>query len=340
MKILYAVQATGNGHISRAHELYPYLQEMGEVDILLSGSNSTLDCAFPVKYRSKGLSLFYGQCGTVDYRKTIVSANLLQVHKDAIALPVEKYDLILNDFDFVTARACKLKNRKSIQFGHQASFASAHTPRPKKRDFIGETILRKYAVASDYVGLHFLRYDSFIFEPIIKQEFIDARPQDHGHITVYLPAYQPECPLEIFKEFSNYQFHWFLPSIQEPYVEDNIHYFPIKQNYFNESLIYCHGLLTGGGFETPSEGLYMNKKLLTIPIAGQYEQQCNAAALAQMGILKMDILDHSTKDKFNNWLHSPKQKTLITANNINATLDYIANLAHKNESPVLEDLFY
>lgn len=33
MKILYAVQATGNGHISRAHQLYPYLREMGETDI-------------------------------------------------------------------------------------------------------------------------------------------------------------------------------------------------------------------------------------------------------------------------------------------------------------------
>ena len=58
MKILYAVQATGNGHISRAHQLYPYLREMGETDIFLSGSNASLQPDFPVKYRSKGLSLY------------------------------------------------------------------------------------------------------------------------------------------------------------------------------------------------------------------------------------------------------------------------------------------
>jgi len=51
MKIFYAVQATGNGHISRAMQLLPYLRRYGNVDIFLSGSNSQLNdrcaCALP-----------------------------------------------------------------------------------------------------------------------------------------------------------------------------------------------------------------------------------------------------------------------------------------------------
>ena len=42
MKIFYAIQATGNGHISRAMQLYPYLQKFGEVDFFMSGSNASL----------------------------------------------------------------------------------------------------------------------------------------------------------------------------------------------------------------------------------------------------------------------------------------------------------
>ncbi len=42
MKIFYAIQATGNGHISRAMELLPYLQTYGETDLFLSGANSSL----------------------------------------------------------------------------------------------------------------------------------------------------------------------------------------------------------------------------------------------------------------------------------------------------------
>ena len=40
MKILYAVQATGNGHISRAAEIIPLLQTYGSVDVMLSGNNA------------------------------------------------------------------------------------------------------------------------------------------------------------------------------------------------------------------------------------------------------------------------------------------------------------
>jgi len=56
VKIFYAVQATGNGHISRAIGLMPYLQQYGTVDVFLSGSNSSLDVDLPVRYKSKGLA--------------------------------------------------------------------------------------------------------------------------------------------------------------------------------------------------------------------------------------------------------------------------------------------
>jgi hypothetical protein len=69
MQILYAIQATGNGHISRAIELMPFIQQYGNVDVFLSGSNSSLPMPFPVKYKSNGLSLFYGNTGGLDYFK-------------------------------------------------------------------------------------------------------------------------------------------------------------------------------------------------------------------------------------------------------------------------------
>ena len=47
MKIFYAVQATGNGHVSRAQQLYPYLQKFGEVDFFISGNNANLDFKLP-----------------------------------------------------------------------------------------------------------------------------------------------------------------------------------------------------------------------------------------------------------------------------------------------------
>ena len=323
MKILYSVQATGNGHISRAHQLYPYLCEMGDVDIMLSGSNATLPMDIPVTYRSKGMSLFYSRCGGLDYFKTWKAFSYRQIRKNAGDLPVEKYDLVINDFDHVTARACRLKNVPSVQFGHQASFMSPDTPRPADKSIIGEFILKKYAPATRYVGLHFDRYDDFIFPPVIKESFIQSKPADHGHITVYTPAYQTDCIENIFRQIAPLEVHWFLPNVTSPYKDGNIHFFPVDQQFFNESLIHCHGLVTGGGFETPAEALYLKKKLLIIPIDGQYEQQCNAAALEKAGITKLRFLDESTSSVFFDWIKKERTSFTIEANDIRETLDYL-----------------
>jgi uncharacterized protein (TIGR00661 family) len=326
MKILYSVQATGNGHISRAHQLYPSLTEIGQVDILLSGSNATLKMDIPVKYRAKGMSLFYSECGGLDYLKTFKAFNYARIKKEAQDLPVTKYDLIINDFDHITARACKNKNAPSIQFGHQGSFMSTNTPRPTNKSLLGEWILKNYAPATHYVGLHFERYDQFVFPAVIKDTFLKAIPTDQGHITVYLPSYDKICLEEIFRQIAPIEIHWFVQGINEPFQDGNIHYFPVNQLYFNQSLIHCHGIVTGGGFETPAEALYLGKKLLTIPIKGQYEQQCNAAALEKMGVLKMSDLNHKTKETFFRWLKSDNQSPMIFANDISETLDYILNL--------------
>ena len=69
MKIFYAIQGTGNGHISRAELLYPYLQKHGEVDFFLSGSNAQLQTPLPIKYKSSGIILHYKTTGGMDYGK-------------------------------------------------------------------------------------------------------------------------------------------------------------------------------------------------------------------------------------------------------------------------------
>ena len=61
MKILYAVQATGNGHLSRAMEIIPHLKKLGKTDILVSGIQSDIELPFDVKYKFKGLSFIFGK---------------------------------------------------------------------------------------------------------------------------------------------------------------------------------------------------------------------------------------------------------------------------------------
>jgi uncharacterized protein (TIGR00661 family) len=328
MKIFYAIQATGNGHISRAIQLYPYLQKFGEVDFFMSGNNASLDVNLPIKFKSEGCSLHYSKCGGLDYWDIAKNIKPRQMYKDADALPLKNYDVVINDFDSITSLACKMQKVHSIQFGHQASFISPNTPRPDKKSIMGEMILKHYAPSPKNIGLHFDKYDDFIYPPIIKDEIVNAEPKNAEHITVYLPSFQKDCLEKAFNKLPNLKFHWFLNDVQVKHTIKNVTYFPVNQEFFNKSMIKCEGIITGGGFETPAEALYLGKKILSIPIRKHYEQECNAAALKKLGVPVLYDVDDDFDLIIENWLDSPIKYPTIKANNINETLQFLFDTYH------------
>ncbi len=323
MKIFYAIQATGNGHISRAIQLLPYLQKFGTVDFFLSGNNASLNIDLPVKYKSKGCSLHYSKCGGLDYWDIVKNIKPIQMYNDAKSLPLKKYDIIINDFESITSLACKFQNAHSVQFGHQASFKSKLTPRPEKKCIMGELILKLYAPSPKHIGLHFEKYDSFIHPPIIKDEIIQAEPKNLKHITVYLPSFQKDCLQKAFNKLEDIQFHWFSGDVNFKYTDGNITYFPVNQEQFNQSLITCEGIITGGGFETPAEALFLGKKILSIPIRNHYEQECNAEALKRMGVPVVYEVGDDFAEVIENWLNSDIKYPSIQANNVPETLQIL-----------------
>src|ERR1700761_6527158 len=138
MKILYAIQGTGNGHISRAREIVPLLQQYGELDLLISGTEAEVSLAQPIKYRFHGFSFVFGSRGGVDKWATFKLMDLPRLWKDIHSLP-----LIIYDFEPVSAWACKLKKIPSVSLSHQCSFISQNTPRPEKSNY-AEWIFKYY----------------------------------------------------------------------------------------------------------------------------------------------------------------------------------------------------
>ena len=328
MNILYAVQGTGNGHISRAIQLYPFLKSYGNVDFFISGSNSDLKTDLPVIGRSKGISLFYKATGGLDYLKIIKSFSF-SIFLDAYKLPVNNYDLVINDFDFVTSLACLFRKKKSVQFGHQASFQSNKTPRAKNNNIIGEFILKNFVKSTHYLGLHFKAYDQNVFNPIIKQEIIEATPTDDGHISVYLPHYSIAYLEPYFLAESKYHFEVFSAEVSSIRNYKNIVYFPISNTGFTKSMIRSHSVITGGGFETPAEAMYMNKKVLSIPISKHYEQLSNAVALAELGVKVILHIDKDFHLIFTEWINdSVPVKLELT----HSTKEIVAQLINQTQN--------
>ncbi len=339
MKIFYAVQATGNGHISRAMEILPYLERYGKVDIFLSGANNSLQLDTSVKYRSKGLSLFYTNSGGLNYWQIAKRFAPLRIWKEIRELPVEKYDLVINDFESITSLACAYKRVSSVNFGHQASFISPKVPRPDKKDWMGEWILRNYARATQYIGLHFRQYDDFILPPVIKKDILQAEPVDKGHVTVYLSSYSDATVAHYLRPLTDFRFHVFSKEVNQPKQEGNILFIPVSKSSFNKSLISCKAILTGAGFETPAEALYLGKKLMVIPIRGQYEQFCNAAALTKMGVPVLKTLDMNFAPVFRSWMEQKKKPSLHLDYSTESIVSYLMHNCGKEKKDAL-DLLY
>ncbi|KQB99606.1 glycosyltransferase family protein [Pedobacter sp. Hv1] len=282
-RILYAIQGTGNGHISRAREIVPLLQKHGDLDILISGTQADVKLAEEVKYQLHGFSFIFGKNGGVDHFKTYKNMDLRRFRKDMKMLPLNDYNLIINDFEPVTAWACRKKGIESVSLSHQASFTSPKVPRPKVKDW-GKLILNRYAPTTHHVGFHFERYDDFIYSPVIRREIRNLEPTNLGHYTVYLPAIDDRHLVKLLKQIPSVRWEVFSKHTHQSYSEGNVFVEPVNNEKFNKSMASCEGLFTGGGFEGPAEALFLGKKLLVMPMKFQYEQQCNAYALMQLGI--------------------------------------------------------
>lgn len=283
MKILYAIQGTGNGHVSRAREVIPILQQYGDVDLLISGTQADVGLPYPVKYQLNGFGFVFGKKGGVDFRETWNRFNTKAFISDIKNLPLHEYDAIINDFEPVTAWACKRKRIKSVALSHQSSFLSDKTPVTEGFHW-GKLILKNYAPTTYKIGFHFEKYDDFIHTPVIRNEIRNLHPQDKGHYTIYLPAYNDDFIINRLQKYKDKEWHIFSKHSSQAYEKENIKVTPVNNELFNKSLETCNGLLTGGGFEGPAEALYLGKKLLSVPMRNQFEQQCNALAMEKMGV--------------------------------------------------------
>lgn len=330
MRILYAVQKTGNGHLARAQEILPELRKLGEVDVLTSGVQSQICLDFKTMYDFRGLSLFYSRSGKLSLLKTVFKNNYLRFLRDLSRVPVKKYDLIINDFEPVSAWASIIFGGNLISLSHQASLRFPDIPRPKNVNVFSSLVIRYFAPAKRYYGFHFRKYHDHIFTPVIRKKIRQLKPTREDKYVVYLPAYSPE---KIYQVLYNLDTNWviFSREISVPYSIGNCRFFPVNEIEFLAELASCTGVLCGAGFELPAESLFLGKKLFVIPIKRQLEQYYNAVALHEMGVPFSEFLD---PEKIKTWLSKEQVVNCAFDEDLPSILKRVI---HENLSEELKD---
>lgn len=302
MKLLYGIQGTGHGHISRAREILPHLSKTADVDILLSGYNCKLNLDGFRVIKKRGISFEYDSRGGVSVLETARSLHPVKLLQDIQELDTDQYDLIISDYEPITSWASMASQVPCVGLSHQAAFLSDRCPRPDKRSVVAEQILKHFAPCTRPLGFHFRKYDSFIEPPVIRSQIKNLNPVQENYITVYLPAFDHETLASVFLGFDTIRWQIFSPFCTETYTRNHITVHPLGNETFLKSLANCSGVITSAGFETCAEAMYLGKKLFVIPIKNQYEQLCNAAALEKMGICVAQNWGDALEEKLRSWL--------------------------------------
>ena len=328
MKILYAIQGTGNGHLSRAEDVIPVLQHYGDLDLFVSGAQADIKLSYPVKYKSRGLSFYFGKKGGVDFFKTFKKNSSKDAYREIKKFPVENYDLVINDFEPISAWACRKRDVPCVGLSHQSALLSKKIPKPKTIDPVGEWILHNYAPVQNYVGFHFDKYDNYIYTPVIRSAIRNSQIKNKEHYTVYLPAYDDQKLVPLLSKIKYVRWHIFSKHAKKPYHVGKLSVYPVNKKEFVESMTSAKGILCGAGFETPAEALFLEKKLMVVPMKGQVEQHYNAAALKQLGVPVLKKVKKKNVEKILHWIETDERVSVNYPDTTKDAVEHALSLIH------------
>lgn len=320
MKILFGVQATGNGHITRARAMNAEFKKRNiDVDYIFSGREpeKLFDMEEFGDYRCYSGLTFVTEAGSVKPIATVKHNNLRQLYRDIKELDLSAYDLVITDFEPISAWAAKRQKKICVAMGHQNAFDYA-IPKVGNNPVV-QWFMSYFAPANVRLGLHWHHFGQPILPPIADTHHSD-NDSINNKILVYLGFEQADAVVKWLEPYTEYEFYIYAPYEQ---AEDHghLHLRPLSRDGFQKDLADCHGVISNAGFELASEAIHLGKKMLVKPLKGQMEQLSNALALEMLGLgMQMKTLDNNILQQ---WLNNFDGKQVHYPNVPAAIIDWI-----------------
>lgn len=313
MRVLYGVQATGNGHISRARAMGKYLSAEGiTVDFLFSGrpADQLFDMQQFGNYQVKTGLTFVTEQGHINYLKTAQQAKPLELWRDIRELDCTPYDLVLTDFEPITAWAARQQKKRSVAFGHQYAFL--HQIPQTHATPLSRGIFKWFAPAQQQIGLHWHHFNQPVLPPIVDLEPA-INNADANKVLVYLPFEDQQQVIQWLQPLTQYQFYLYGPGLSKNQLGHIQCSGPCVEE-FKRDLKQSSAVISNAGFELVSEALQLQKRILVKALQGQMEQESNALALTQLQLGQSS--SRLNTEVIADWLASPARANKVHYANV------------------------
>ncbi|MFY8327879.1 MJ1255/VC2487 family glycosyltransferase [Pseudoalteromonas sp. ZZD1] len=338
MRILYGIQGTGNGHITRARVMANAFSQMGvEVDYVFSGraEQDYFDMGEFINYRSfRGLS-FSTQNGQVSSLRTVKNARVCKLLHDIKQLDVSGYDFVFNDFEPITAWAAKRQGVPVIGMSHQAAFLSPKVPM-FGHGLFRRSLIRCYAPADVYLGVHWQPFADNIIPPFIANHHHDNPVSVDNKVLVYLPFEELASVIDYLKDFPAKEFYCYHPDAKNN-SHGHIHLRAPSRSGFLNDLANASGVIANAGFELSSEALKLGKKLLLKPLSGQFEQDANAQTLLSMKAAH--VMSYLNPCALDEWITSKEHMQINFPSDPKPLVNWLAEKQWENTQSLHQSLW-
>jgi uncharacterized protein (TIGR00661 family) len=300
-RIIYGVAGEGFGHSSRSHLIGQRLIDAGN-DVMFVGSAKSL--LYLKQYFGERVKEIFGlsfafEGGRVDKSETL-KRNLLKLpeankqNDELFKKHFEPFEpeLVISDFEPFSAWWAWRKKVPFISIDHEHMLTLCELEHPAKSWF--SRLTAKVVTECHYVGavayiiLNFfdtpLRIESAVLAPpIVRPVVQELQSKQGGYILLYsTTGTEREQLQEILSKFGEQKFYIY--GFAESGESGNCIYKKRSTEGFLTDLASAHGVIASAGFSLISECMYLKKKMLLLPLAGQYEQMVNAHYIQKLGL--------------------------------------------------------
>lgn len=337
MRILLGVQTTGNGHIVRSKALLKGLRQRGhDIHCILTGPSTQnrwkLDAFSPCETRS-GLS-FASHAGKVSYWRTAIQNKPIQFLRDVHQMNWRHYDLVISDYEPVTAWMAHKRSLPSIGIGHLYAFI--HDIPKSSGNPLAHWITNHFAPVKYALGSHWHHFNQPVLPPTVADDVHQLKASEGEHYLVYLPFEQSDAVITLLKQFPEQTFRFYTGTMQQAEI-DNISLCKIGREGFLDDLASCRGVICNAGFSLVSEALHLGKKVLVKPLTGQVEQESNALALEQLKLGHW--MTNLNAESIHRWLAMPAIASCDWPEVMEPVADWISSGHWSDFQPLIKRLW-
>lgn len=300
-RIIYGVAGEGYGHSSRSHLIAQRLIDAGHT-VMFAASNKSL--SYLRQYYGDSVKEIFGL--TFNYKDGQV--NPLETLKHNVKETPHGFnldhklfrdhfepfdpDLVITDFEPFSAWWALARKVPFI------SIDNIHALTHLKLDRLPDNLLNRFDAtlltrAYYFKAVRYLIFSFFnaapkkdsvvICPPVLRPQVLALTPSSGRHIVIYTTtaAHEGEL-LAMLNQFPSEQFYVYG---FEKYADHGHVLFKERSTEgFLADLASCRGIVASAGFSLLSECMYLRKKMLLMPVPGQYEQIVNAYYVQKLGL--------------------------------------------------------